>query len=117
DFVLWKLDQVAQLGCCAFALDMFGAGRALWDRSESVAARKPLMDDRIRMQQRAAAALATLRGLRGVDPGRVAAVGYCFGGMTVLDLARMGSPKGLKAVVTFHGILQPMPSEEGGGGG
>ncbi|CAM9582145.1 unnamed protein product [Choristocarpus tenellus] len=110
DFILWKLDQFASLGYAAFALDMFGTGRALWDPVESKAARKVLTDDRSRMQARASAALATLRGIPGVDPDRVAALGYCFGGMVVLDLARMGCPPGLQSVVTFHGILSPIVS-------
>lgn len=43
----------------------------------------------------------------------IAAVGYCFGGMVVLDLARMGSPHGLKAVASLHGILLPIPAGAG----
>lgn len=56
-------------GYAAFALDMFGTGRALWDRSESLAARRVITEDRSLMQSRASAALRTLAGLPGVDPG------------------------------------------------
>lgn len=108
DFALWKLDSLAMLGYAAFALDMFGTGHALWNRPESVEARRPLTDDRSRMQARAMAALLTLRGLPGVDPDRIAAIGYCFGGMTVLDLARLGAPPGLRAVCSLHGDVAPI---------
>lgn len=61
------------------------------------------------MQARADAAVQTLRQLDGVEPDRIAAVGYCFGGMVVLDLARMWPPVfGLRAVASLHGILVPM---------
>ena len=109
DFILWKLDSIARLGYAAFALDMFGAGRALWDRAESLAARRPITEDRSLLQTRALAAVQTLGRLEGVDSDRVAAVGYCFGGMVVLDLARMTpAVPGLKAVASLHGILAPM---------
>ncbi|CAM9459494.1 unnamed protein product [Hapterophycus canaliculatus] len=50
DVILWKLDALALLGYVAFALDMFGAGRALWSRDESLAARRPITEDRSKMQ-------------------------------------------------------------------
>lgn len=116
DFILWKLDSIARLGYAAFALDMFGTGRALWDRSESLAARRPITEDRSLMQARANAALQTLRKSAGVDPDRLAAVGYCFGGMVVLDLARMepAATPGLKAVASLHGMLVPILPGFGG---
>lgn len=118
DFILWKLDAIARLGYAAFALDLFGTGRALWDRAESLAARRPITEDRSLLQARANAAVETLRKSDGVDPGRIAAVGYCFGGMAVLDLAR-ASPAvpGLRAVASLHGILAPMLGGAGGGAG
>lgn len=48
--VLWKLDTIARLGYAAFALDMFGTGHALWDRAQSLAARRPITEDRSLMQ-------------------------------------------------------------------
>ncbi|CAN0325770.1 unnamed protein product [Ectocarpus fasciculatus] len=126
DMVLWKLDQIALLGYAAFALDMFGTGRALWNRAESLAARRPITEDRSLMQARATAAVRTLSQMEGIDQERLAAVGYCFGGMTVLDLARMSrpnsdagahSPPRLKAVASLHGILAPISPGTGGGDG
>lgn len=88
---------------------MFGARRALWDRTESIAARRPITEDRSLLQTRAVAAVETLRRLDGVDSNRLAAIGYCFGGMVVLDLARMSpAVPGLRAVASLHGILAPM---------
>ncbi|CAM9189312.1 unnamed protein product [Ectocarpus sp. 8 AP-2014] len=124
DMILWKLDQIALLGYAAFALDMFGTGRALWNRAESLAARRPITEDRSLMQARATAAVRTLSQMEGVDQERLAAVGYCFGGMTVLDLARMvradgddagaNTPPRLKAVASLHGILAPISPGTGG---
>ncbi|CAN0422043.1 unnamed protein product, partial [Ectocarpus sp. 13 AM-2016] len=78
-------------------------------------------------QARATAAVRTLSQMEGVDEERLAAVGYCFGGMTVLDLARMVRPDGddagantaprLKAVASLHGILAPILPGTGGEGG
>ncbi|CAM9520296.1 unnamed protein product [Scytosiphon promiscuus] len=121
DLILWKLDALAMLGYVAFALDMFGAGRALWSRAESLAARKPITEDRAKMQARATAAVQALGRMERVDEERLAAVGYCFGGMAVLDLARIvppdkdasASPK-LKAVASLHGILAPISPSTGG---
>src|SRR5262249_55545527 len=56
-----------------------------------------------RLRARGQAALTTLAGLPQVDPSRLAAIGFCFGGSVVLELARAGA--GLKAVVSFHGVL------------
>lgn len=50
DMILWKLDAIARLGYAAFALDMFGTGHALWDRAQSLAARRPITEDRSLMQ-------------------------------------------------------------------
>lgn len=118
DFVLWKLDAIARLGYAAFALDLFGTGRALWGRAESLAARRPITENRSLLQVRAIAAVRTLKQLDGVDPDKIAAVGYCFGGMAVLDLAR-ASPvvPGLRAVASLHGILVPMLAGAGGDAG
>eukprot|EP00903_Cladosiphon_okamuranus_P008390 g8066.t1 len=131
DMILWKLDAIARLGYAAFALDMFGTGAALWNRAQSLAARRPITEDRSLMQARAMAAVRTLGQMEEVDQEKLAAVGYCFGGMAVLDLARMtmamarpdadgkedtsALPR-LKAVASLHGILAPILPCAGGGG-
>jgi len=105
DFMFWKLDKLASQGYLAFGVDMFGAGRALWDKEEALAARKPLREDRSQMIERMMCAYETACSMEVADSARVGAIGYCFGGMAVLDLARSGLPKSLKATVSLHGIL------------
>jgi dienelactone hydrolase len=105
DLMLYTLDRIAALGYIAFGLDMFGTRQALWNRAESLAARAPLTADRSLMRQRATAALDAALALSDIDPSKVAIVGYCFGGLVALDLARSGAA--VKAAITFHGILTP----------
>ena len=102
--------RLAELGFVAFACDMYGDGVA-GHRERVMACIKELMDDRERLRQRARAGLFILSAHPEVD-GRLAAVGYCFGGMTVLELARSGL--GLAGVVSVHGSMQtPNPAEPG----
>ncbi|KAG5188096.1 dienelactone hydrolase family protein [Tribonema minus] len=110
DLLLQILDGVAGLGYVAFGLDMFGAGQAVWDREQSLAARAPLTSDRSLLARRAEAALHCATQLRGVDARRVAVVGYCFGGIVALDTVRAGC--GIAAAITFHGILAPPPPDQ-----
>lgn len=105
DFVLDKARQLAELGYAGFALDMYGDAR-LGEGAEACSAlMMPFMDDRALLQRRMSAALAALRGLPQVNAGRVAAMGFCFGGLCVLDLARTGAD--LRGAVSFHGLLKP----------
>jgi dienelactone hydrolase len=93
--------RLAGLGYTAFACDMYGDGIA-GDRTRVMARIGELMQDPARLRQRAAAGLAVLKA--NADPEKVAAVGYCFGGMTVLELARSGVA--LAGVVSVHGTLK-----------
>ena len=99
-----RAEQLARLGYVAFAADMYGAGVTTTDpkKAGELAGQfygKPLMADRAR------AGLDQLLGSRLVDAGRVAAIGYCFGGATVQALAWSGAP--LAGIVSFHGSLIP----------
>lgn len=99
-----KARQLAELGYVAFALDMYGDARLGHDKVEKRALLTSLLTERRgRLIARVDAALATLRGCEQVDGSRVAAIGYCFGGLCVLDLIRSGAD--LKGVVSFHGML------------
>jgi dienelactone hydrolase len=91
----------AEMGFVAFACDMYGHGVA-GDRERVMGRIAELRKDTAKLCGRAAAGMAVLRGHPLVD-GRVAAVGYCFGGMTVLELARSGAE--LSGVVSVHGSL------------
>lgn len=103
-----RAEQLAKLGYVAFAADMYGAGVVTDDpkRAGKLAEQfygKPLM------AERAQAGLDQLLATGLVDPARVAAIGYCFGGSTVQALAYTGAP--LAGVVSFHGGLIPVPAD------
>jgi dienelactone hydrolase len=105
EFVCAKARTLAELGYAAFALDMYGNGIVGSGPEENAKLMKPFMDDRKLLQDRMAAALATVRQLPQVDAQRIAAMGFCFGGLCVLDLARTGAD--LRGVVSFHGLFIP----------
>ncbi|TCQ02190.1 dienelactone hydrolase [Rhizobium sp. PP-F2F-G36] len=99
-------ERYAGLGYVCFALDVYGRGvrgDPVGDNSDLM---NPLMDDRALLGQRLLAGFEAASRLPGIDESRMAVVGYCFGGLCALDLARM-SPPHLKAAVSFHGGLQP----------
>ena len=103
-YVKKRAEQLAALGYLAFAADIYGKGVRPKDAKEAGAlAGQYRSGDRALLRARVNAALEALRKQPGVDPARVAAIGYCFGGSTVLELARSGAD--VKAVVTFHGGL------------
>lgn len=85
--------------------DVYGKNVRPANASEAGAAVGPLLGERPRLRARAQAALAALRAVKGapIDPARIAAIGFCFGGTTVLDLARDGAD--IAAAVSFHGGL------------
>ena len=80
--------------------------KTLAGMSQLGAAIEPFMGDRRRLVKRMQAAVAAAKTIPGADAQRVAAMGYCFGGLCVLDLARGGGDD-VKAVVAFHGALLP----------
>lgn len=98
-----KACELAKLGYVGFALDMYGAGKLGKTDEECGALMRPFIEDRVLLQRRISAALANVRLLPWVDDKNIAAIGFCFGGMCVLDLARMGA--NVKGVVSFHGLL------------
>lgn len=102
-FVEDKARELAKLGYLGFAVDMYGKGVLGNSPEENGRLMQPFMDDRGMLQQRIKAALATVRLMPWVDDSNIAAIGFCFGGLCVLDLARTGAD--LKGVVSFHGLL------------
>jgi dienelactone hydrolase len=112
DYVKRRAEQLASLGYVAFALDMYGKGKATTDIKEAGRLSGMIKNDRPLGRARAAAGLAVLRGRPEVDPARIAAIGYCFGGTVVLEMARSGAD--LKGVASFHGSLAtPNPADAG----
>ena len=96
-------DRLAQAGYVAFALDMFGKGRVTTHPESAQAFVAQSMQDATLIPGRFAAALEILKSDERVDPTRIGAIGYCFGGAVVLGMARAGED--LRAVATFHGAL------------
>lgn len=95
--------ELAQQGYVAFALDMYGHGRVGATTEERQALMTPLVQNRIFLRERVHAGFNRLKEVSVVDHQRLGAIGFCFGGLCVLDLARMGVD--VKAVVSFHGLL------------
>jgi dienelactone hydrolase len=100
DYQKSRAERFAGLGYVAFALDYHGGGRPLTSREEMAARCQALWNEPERIRALAQAGLAVLVGEPRADRARVAAVGYCFGGALVLELARSGAD--VKAVVGFH---------------
>jgi dienelactone hydrolase len=103
DFAMARARMLAELGYVAFAADMFGDRRQAGNLQEAMKLVGDLRNDPEKLYTRGRAALATLAALPQVDADRLGAVGFCFGGSVVLELARSGAD--LKAVVSFHGVL------------
>ncbi len=98
-----KAEKLAEAGYIAFAVDIYGDGKTESDPAKLMDTLGPYMADRSLLTARMAAALEAARTIPGADASRIAAIGYCFGGTAVLDLAR-GSD-GVAGVVSFHGGL------------
>ena len=95
--------RLAEAGFIAFALDYYGDGQPLSDMSQAMARLGPWMADPTGIRARAHAALEVLTAQPETDTSRLGGIGYCFGGTTVLEMARAGED--LKAVVGFHSGL------------
>jgi dienelactone hydrolase len=102
DHAKGRARQLARLGYVAFACDMYGEG-VRGDSDRVIACITQLRKDRARLAARAIAAVGVLAADRHVN-GRIAAVGYCFGGLVVLELARSGAD--LAAAISVHGSLE-----------
>jgi dienelactone hydrolase len=103
DFAMARARMLAELGYVAFAADMFGDRRQARNLQEVAKLVGDLRDEPQMLRARGRAALAKLAALPQVDANRIGAIGFCFGGSVVLELARDGAD--LKAVVSFHGVL------------
>jgi dienelactone hydrolase len=98
-----RSQMLAELGYVAFAVDMYGDGKVAANTDEAMAMLAPVRDNQAVLRSRIRAAFDTLAALPQVDKGKIAAIGYCFGGMVALELARSGAPT--IATVSFHGML------------
>jgi len=103
DYSKMRARELASLGYVAMAIDMFGNGDTATNPQEAMKATAPYYNDPQKAKRRFDAAIAKLKTYSQVDPNRIAAIGYCFGGTQVLNMAKLGED--LKAVVSFHGGL------------
>ena len=111
EFERSKAIDLARLGYVALAVDMYGDGIVGSGPEENARLMAPLLEDRTLLQRRILRALEALKGHESVDGSRTAAIGFCFGGLCVLDLARTGAA--CQGVVSFHGLLNPPGNLEG----
>lgn len=106
DYVRKRADMLAGLGYTALALDMYGDGKTADHPKQAGEFATAVRENWGEGKERFMAALQLLRQQPSVDPERIAAIGYCFGGGVVLQMAREGAD--LDGVASFHGSLSPM---------
>ena len=111
DYEKGRARMLAEMGYNVFALDIYGKGIRPADPKSAGAQAGKYKSDRALFRQRAKAGLAMLKKSELTDPDRVAAIGYCFGGTGVIELARSGAD--LRGIVSFHGGLDSPTREDG----
>ncbi|ROS01467.1 dienelactone hydrolase [Sinobacterium caligoides] len=94
---------IAELGFAGIAVDLYGDGKVADTEQDKLALMQPLVDDRARLLSISEAAISAAKALNCIDADNIVAIGFCFGGMTVLDVARSGAT--LQGVASFHGAL------------
>lgn len=104
-------EKAANLGYAGFALDLYGKGVTGNSKEENTNLMTPFVQDRAMLQSRLQHIVDVVRDQPEVDPRKIVAMGFCFGGLCVLDLARSGAD--IKGVASFHGILKPPGNTDG----
>ncbi len=105
-----KADMIAELGYVAFAADLYGKGVRPKNQDEAEKLATSLKSDRKTLRARMNAGLKILQENKMINTTKLAAIGYCFGGTSVIELARSGAP--VEGVVSFHGGLDsPTPAD------
>src|SRR5256885_11249553 len=105
DYEKKRSEMLAKLGYNVFAVDIYGKGIRPDNPKDAAAEAGKYKSDRDLLRRRITAGLEQLKKLPPTDPQRIAAIGYCFGGTTALELARSGAD--LLGVVSFHGAVGP----------
>ena len=103
--------RLASSGRAAFVADLYGREHIGKPREACRALMMALLGDRVLLQRRLVTVLEAVRALDEVEAERVAAIGFCFGGLCALDLARGGAD--VAGVASFHGLLKPPPDGAG----
>ncbi len=102
-----RAKRLAELGYCALAIDLYGEGKRASEEVTATKLMNELNDDRSLLADRMRHAWKILCNQELVNAEKTAAIGFCFGGKCVIDLARTGVP--IQGVVSFHGIYDPPP--------
>lgn len=102
-FARKQAEKLAQLGYVGFAADVYGEGKVVSKTEDAQNLMLPLFKDRQLLQKRIIAAFEVLQRHRLVDRQKIGAIGFCFGGLTVIELLRSGVD--VKGVVSLHGVL------------
>jgi len=108
DYARKRAEQLASLGYVAFALDMYGKGKVTDHPKQAQEFMTRVTENVESWRKRALAGLEILKKQPNTDPRRIAAIGYCFGGSTVQQLAYSGAD--IKGIVSFHGSLVLPPA-------
>jgi len=110
DYEKKRAEMLAQLGYNVFAVDVYGKGIRPANPQDAAAEAGKYKENRSLLRARVNAGLDVLKKHELTDPGHIAAIGYCFGGTTALELARSGAD--VAGVVSFHGGLStPTPED------
>ena len=111
DYEQTNARNLAELGYSAFCIDLYGKGVRGNSTEEHAGLMQPFLDERAMVQNRLIHASDVARAQENVDASKMAAIGYCFGGLCVLDMARVGAS--IQGVVSFHGLFFPPGNTEG----
>jgi dienelactone hydrolase len=103
DFARQKAEELAALGYIGFAVDMYGNGTVAKDNEEALQLMLPLFLDREFLRQRIHIGLDALKQQAHVNQEAIGAIGFCFGGLTIIELLRSGA--NIRGAVSFHGVL------------
>ncbi len=109
EFSRAQAEHLARLGYIAFAIDMYGKGVRATDSAGASKLAGKFYQNPPLFRERTLAALEEMKKLPGVDATRLGAIGFCFGGAAVLELARSGTD--IAGVVSFHGGLKPFSTQ------
>lgn len=110
DYTRSRINQLAELGYLAMAIDMYGNGATADDPGKAGELATPFYKDPKMAKARFDAAVAKIKTYAIADTTQIAAIGYCFGGAQVINMAKLGED--LKGVVSFHGNLMVMPADK-----
>lgn len=103
DFAKQKAEALAEIGYVGIAIDLYGNGTTAKDDDEAFHLMLPLFLDRQLLRDRIAAALEMTKKFTYIDQESIGAIGFCFGGLAVIELLRSGAT--IKGAVSFHGLL------------